>query len=134
MTLPLRVLIVDDSETVVAALSETLSSSLSNAEVLTCNSVDSAIALLRTEDPSVVIADFHLGDRKGDEVFQYVSSLKLDILCIGISAENTEEIRNTFEEAGASLFVAKDSLSDLNHLIPAELERKGFGDFGMRGI
>ena len=103
----IRILVVDDHAMVRFALSEAIQRNPGMSLVGEAENGDEAVALYRDLRPDVVIMDFKLPDRNGDEVTAEISADFPDARVILLSIfENSESIWRA-TEAGASGFVSK---------------------------
>lgn len=107
MISPIRILIVDDHAMVRFALSEAIQRNSDMNLVGEAENGDEAISLYRNLRPDVVIMDFKLPDRNGDEVIAEICADFPDARVILLSIfENSESIWRA-TEAGASGYVSK---------------------------
>jgi DNA-binding NarL/FixJ family response regulator len=104
---PIRILIVDDHSMVRFALSESIQRNPDMSLVGEAENGDEAVSLYRNLRPDVVIMDFKLPDRNGDEVTAEIRADFLDARVILLSIfENSESIWRA-TEAGATGYVSK---------------------------
>jgi DNA-binding NarL/FixJ family response regulator len=107
MKSPSRILIVDDHAMVRFALSEAIQRNPDMSLVGEAENGDEAVSLYRNLRPDVVIMDFKLPDRNGDEVTAEIRADFPDARLILLSIfENSESIWRA-TEAGASGYVSK---------------------------
>ena len=107
MKSPIRILIVDDHAMVRFALSEAIQRNPDMSLAGEAENGDEAVALYRNLRPDVVIMDFKLPDRNGDEVTAEIRADFPDARVILLSIfENSESIWRA-TEAGASGYVSK---------------------------
>lgn len=107
MKSPIRILIVDDHAMTRFALSKAIQRNPDMRLVGEAKNGDEAVALNRNLRPDVVIMDFKLPDRNGDEIIAEILADFPDARMILLSIfENSESIwRST--EAGVSGYVSK---------------------------
>ncbi len=107
MKSPIRILIVDDHAMVRFALAEAIQRIPDMSLVGEAENGDEAVSLYRNLRPDVVIMDFKLPDRNGDEVTAEIRAEFPDARVILLSIfENSESIWRA-TEAGASGYVSK---------------------------
>ena len=107
MKSPIRILIVDDHAMVRFALSESIQRNPDMSLVGEAENGDEAVSLYRNLRPDVVIMDFKLPDRNGDEVIAAIRADFPDARVILLSIFEKSESIWRATEAGASGYVSK---------------------------
>lgn len=102
-------LIVDDSETFVAAATRLLS--LQGVAVIgQASSADEALRLAAALSPDVTLVDVELGDEDGIELARRLTAGGLSATVILISLRDRDELAELMEGSGATGFLRKDAL------------------------
>jgi DNA-binding response OmpR family regulator len=101
------ILIVDDDREFAAMLAEGLSSA--GFETRAANTVDEAVAIVRTEQVSVIVCDvqIQMRVRGGFEILEEVHSLDSAIPVVLMSSFGSTSDAERAQEAGASAFLCK---------------------------
>lgn len=113
-----RVVVVDDHRTVAELLCLAISSQPDMSCVGTAASADEAEALVRVQQPDVLVTDVRLGDKGTDrDGVQLVEGLRRDlpdVLAVLLTAHADRRLMQRAADAGACCLLAKDgSLPDL---------------------
>ncbi len=114
MKTPLTVLIVDDE----IAFSTVLAMDLTSSErftVLTAESGEEGMKLLRTTPVDIILLDFYLGTMTGIQVLQWMTDNGIDTPVIMLTAAGTEDIAVKAMKYGAYDYARKERL-ELHHL------------------
>ncbi len=107
----MKLLIVDDHPGVRAMIREI--AALPAPDVRECDSGETAIRLVREFCPDVVTMDARMPGINGLDATREIKSFSPGIVVFVVSAHNQPHMRNAAIEAGATGFVAKDNLGDL---------------------
>lgn len=101
-----KILIVDDSEEILFAISEFFK--LKNWEVITALNVEIALELITSDNSiSIVIIDYHLPYINGITAVKMIRKINKSVPIIALTIEGEEYVANSFFEAGANDFVIK---------------------------
>ena len=106
---PLRVLVVDDEDSVTRWLAEEIKAIHPDYEVLEANNGYTAGEIIALSKPNVVILDLRMPGIDGFEVCQRIKSREetKDISVIAITAHHSDEIQRRICEAGATAYFTK---------------------------
>jgi len=101
----LKILMIDDDEQILFALRAVFQfqgwTSVSTKDVL------SGLELFRTENPDLVLIDYHLPRINGIKGVEMIRELDTEVPIIVFTIDESQEVANQFIEAGASDFALK---------------------------
>jgi DNA-binding NarL/FixJ family response regulator len=103
----MRLCIVDDHEVVRAGLRMALSKDPFIDVVAEADSAQSALAAVRRVRPDVVLTDFRLPDRPGDELCRLIKATHPDTAVVMLTTYLSEEVVRQAVDAGVAAFVTK---------------------------
>lgn len=119
-----RILIIDDEEHILAAMTEYFAAL--GYEVACARDVSAAHALLERTDFRIVITDLRLsgGDRyEGLEILERVQSREPHAACIVLTAYGLPDTEERARQAGANAFLQKPQpLGELSNIVRALIE------------
>ncbi len=107
----MRLLIVDDHAGIRAMIREI--AALPDPDVRECDSGETAIRLVREFCPDVVTMDARMPGIGGLDATREIKSAAPGVVVFVVSAHNQPSMRDAAIEAGATGFIAKDNLADL---------------------
>jgi len=113
MSIPLKLLLVDDEDAFRLALEAAMIDS--GYVVKSCDSGETAINLLRSSNFDVVILDYRMPGISGLNVLQWMNEQKMDTPVIMLTAAGSENIAVEAMKFGAYDYFAKDTI-DIFHL------------------
>ncbi len=102
-----NILIVDDEKTFLLSLTDGLSSSAADFNVLTASNGVEAIEVLESVDVDLVVTDLKMPVMDGFELIAYIASKHLDVPLIVITAFGTPEIEERLQRMGALQYLEK---------------------------
>lgn len=119
-----NIMIVEDHNAVRATLRAWLSGALSGCSILEAEDGQEAIQLVREHSPCVVLMDLNMPGVGGIEATRSIKAASPATHVVIVSMHDTTAHRNDAAAAGASAYIAKDSmgfelLSVLTRLLPA---------------
>ena len=100
-----RVLVVDDDEHILEALTELLE--MQNFAVTTASDFDTAITSAMSRTPSVAIVDVKLGPNDGIDLIPLLKAFNAAIRCVVVTAFRDAAHAERAREAGADEFLLK---------------------------
>lgn len=105
-TMKNKILIVDDSEEILFAISEFFL--IKNWEVFTAQNVEKALEIITNHNfIDIIIMDYHLPYINGITAVKLIRKINSHIPIIALTIEGKENVANSFFEAGANDFVIK---------------------------
>jgi len=113
MSIPLKLLLVDDEDAFRLALEAAMIDS--GYVVKSCDSGETAISLLRSSPFDVVILDYRMPGVSGLNVLQWMNEQKMDTPVIMLTAAGSENLAVEAMKFGAYDYFAKDTI-DIFHL------------------
>lgn len=121
-----KILIVDDSEEILFAISEFFL--MKEWEVLTAQNVEEALNFISNDKSiDIIIMDYHLPYISGITAVRMIRNINKNVPIIALTIEGEEEVANSFFEAGANDFVIKPvKLLDLYSRINVHLKNSNF--------
>ena len=111
-TKPLQVLLVDDSDTFLAALREYLEQFSQIVVAATAKSGEQAVALAGQLSPDLVLIDLDMPGIGGIEATRIIKSLPARPLVAVVTLHDAAPMRRAGHEAGADFFMVKSRLHE----------------------
>lgn len=103
-----KILVVDDSSVMRKLVARSVrQAGYDDAEILEAADGASAIEVVRTARPDLVLADWNMPVMTGLEMLQTLRSERENVVVGFVTSESTVEIRQSANEAGASFFLTK---------------------------
>lgn len=132
MSIPVRVLIVDDSEDDTLLLIDELQNNGFDPTYLRVDTQKTMSAALREQQWDIIIADYRMPDFSGPAALQVLHDSGLDIPLILVSGTAEDHIGIDMMQAGAQDFILKHNLSRLAPAVTRELREANFRRLRMR--
>ena len=111
-TKPLRVLLVDDSDTFLAALREYVEDFSQLIVAATAKSGEQAVALAGELSPDLVLMDLDMPGIGGIEATRIIKSLPRRPLVAVVTLHDAAQMRRAVLDAGADFFMVKSRLHE----------------------
>ncbi|MBI3118637.1 MAG: response regulator, partial [Candidatus Hydrogenedentes bacterium] len=116
----MRIVLVDDHSIVRDGLRRVIESDHHFKVVGEAANGEEAIALAHTLNPDLVVMDINMPRMNGIEATRIIKEALPSICIVGLSLEDTNEIRESMKKAGASAFVSKNGPSGEFHQVLRE--------------
>ncbi len=126
--IPIKVLMVEDSEDDALLLTRTLRKGGYEPQTQRVQTVEDMTYALLSQPWNIVLCDYHLPGFSGIEAIALVKKLKLDIPIIVVSGAIGEETAMDCIHRGASDYIMKGKLARLSLAVERELEKKALRD------
>ncbi|HLB25350.1 MAG TPA: response regulator [Nitrospirota bacterium] len=105
-----KILVVDDEQDIVKVLSKILE--ISGYEVISATNGTDAIALVKNENPELVLLDYMMPDLTGLDVLKEIKKYSDEIYVVMVTGRGSEEVAAAVMKAGASDYVIKPFVKD----------------------
>ena len=105
-----KILVVDDEQDIVKVLSKILE--ISGYEVISATNGTDAIALVKNENPELVLLDYMMPDLTGLDVLREIKKYSDEIYVVMVTGRGSEEVAAAVMKAGASDYVIKPFVKD----------------------
>ena len=102
-----KILIVDDEESLLLSLSDVLSISFSNFDILTAPSAEIAIEILEGQEADLVITDLKLPQMNGLQLMRHLHQESPQLPTILMTAYGSEHIKNIAYDTGCLAYLQK---------------------------
>lgn len=99
------ILVIDDDEQICFALGELFK--FQGWKAYSANDVESGLSMFKACRPDVVLIDYHLPRINGVEGVKRLRRLSLDVPILVFTVDESQEVADTFLEAGATDFALK---------------------------
>lgn len=100
-----RVLVVDDDPDILTILRLVLGRE--GYEVLTANSGEESLAVIRSVNPAVCLVDFRLPDMSGLDLIRTARGIDKDLQFVAVTGQGSEKVAVDLMKAGAADYLAK---------------------------
>ena len=115
-------MLVDDHALFREGLSRLLDAETGLQVVAQCSTVEETIAQLPTAAPDLILLDYELGDRRGNEVMHYLKSAQMDVKVMLVTVGLTRaELRQMLNHGVAGVFLKNNPPAMLLEAIQAVL-------------
>lgn len=104
---PLDILIVDDAALVLKRIREMIQELSCVRIVYSATDYNTAVAVIKENEPDIILADIHLPEKSGIELLQFVKKEYPKIKVIMVSNKVTDYYKKICVENGAHGFVDK---------------------------
>lgn len=125
MTIPLRVLLLEDSEDDATLLLRALRRSGFEVVWERHQTAAGLVAAVKREPWDFIFSDYHMPAFSALAALKLVDELGLDLPVIVVSGERAEEYALSALQAGARNYILKDDLTNLGPAVMRELGRGG---------
>ncbi len=102
-----NILIIDDDEFILFALSQAIGSSAENVEVLTAQHGKQAVDILRSRSVNAIVTDLKMPVMNGYEVVEYAQKNHPEVPVFVMTGDYLPDVKKRFRSGSVAQFVAK---------------------------
>jgi DNA-binding response OmpR family regulator len=106
----MKILVIEDEKSVANLIAEALQDSLSTVDI--ANDGENAIYMFQTNTYDLVLLDYNLPIKNGEEVLEEIKKENKNVPVIAITVEMSQEIKNRLFELGVDDYITKPFIFD----------------------